>query len=132
MFSSIRLGLDHLYHNSRASWFALHPVDIPLVKAETVQALLLMARSLNGGVLYPSCKHRKGHPPLIHRNLIPHILSWNGDMGLRGALKGAAAQYLNINDTAVLADMDYPHDYARALRIFHAGNFVPLETCHAH
>ena len=114
MFSSVMSGVRALSQTSRA--FFVHPADIPLVRAQTVQRLAAEFDATEPAVLYPTFDGRRGHPTLIRRDLLPRILAWHGAGGLRACLGGYAAdsRELPVADEAVLLDMDTEEDY-RAL-----------------
>ena len=113
MFTSVQAGIRALPPDGEA--FFVHPVDIPLVRTQTIGRLL---RAMRGGahtVVYPAFDGRRGHPPLIDAGLAPRILQWPGTGGLRGFLQGHDGQSfdLAVADEAVLMDMDTPQDYER-------------------
>lgn len=126
MFSSIRKGVQALPDGLDA--FFLLPVDIPMVRGATCAAL---AGAFADGVeiVYPAFRGMRGHPPLIGSALVPEILAWNGDGGLR-ALLGKHAEksvVLDVPDQGVALDMDTPDDY-RMLNELAALEDMPSES----
>jgi len=113
MFSSVKAGVQALDSQTRA--FFVLPVDIPLVRPETITLLLKTWQKENPTILYPVFKGERGHPPLISTRARNHILSWSGLKGLRGALDKLAAFSLEIEtaDKYILMDMDHPEDYEK-------------------
>ena len=112
MFTSVVSGLKHL--PARCTAFFMHPVDIPLVRPQTVSALIHAYESKPISVLYPVFDTERGHPPLISANLIPEILSWSGNGGLKAFLEGRhgdAVRDLPVADEATLLDLDTPEAY---------------------
>ena len=111
MFTSITRGIGSLPADCRA--FFILPVDIPLVRPFTVRALIHTYRKRQGKIHYPVFNGRRGHPPLIHADLIPDILQWKGTGGLGGFLERHAAMSVDVPvpDEAVLMDMDTPADW---------------------
>ncbi|MDD3312769.1 DVU_1551 family NTP transferase [Pseudodesulfovibrio sp.] len=117
MFSSVRTGVAALPEEAEA--FFVLPVDIPLVRAETVARLVESYGRARPAVLYPRFRGERGHPPLLDRSLIPDILAHDGEGGLRRVLerREADAMDLDVADFGTVHDLDTPEDYelARAL-----------------
>jgi CTP:molybdopterin cytidylyltransferase MocA len=112
MFSSVQAGLEKVEDEAV---FVL-PVDIPLVSPSTLSAMSkFLADGGRQNVIIPRYGGKNGHPPLIPARLIPSLLAWEGENGLRGALCTLPKTYLETADEAVLWDMDTPADYARLL-----------------
>lgn len=113
MFSSVLAAAASLEAENEA--FFLLPVDFPLLRPESVDSLLRAWRSGAGGILYPTCYGRRGHPPLLATFYREAILAWPGHGGLRALLKQYQEDAVNIEtgDEGILLDMDTPEDYAR-------------------
>lgn len=127
MLSSIKAGVTALSPNLDA--FFLLPVDVPLVKPATLQALKQARRSEpNSAVVIPAFLGRRGHPPLVATRLIPGILEWDGPGGLRTFLDRyeEASLVLEMPDQGVVTEMNTPEEYA-ALRSFALGRGIPTE-----
>lgn len=117
MLSSIQQGVENLAENFSA--FFILPVDIPLVRVQTISKLLRhhrmqMPKSL---VVYPTFRNKRGHPPLISTRLIPDILQWKQSGGLKTILKCFENQSCNVQviDEYILLDMDTDQDYQSLL-----------------
>lgn len=117
MYSSVQEGVKSLEPDMRA--FFMAPVDTPLVRPDTVQRILSsFAGRGKPGIIYPVYRGRRGHPTLIAAKYVGEILSGAQPDGLRGLLsrhEGEAAE-VEVNDEAVLLDMDTPEDYQNLLR----------------
>ncbi len=115
MFSSVLAGVESLEEDIGA--FFLLPVDIPLVRRETVTTLLEIYRSGAGSILYPVFRGKRGHPPLMSARYIEEIVGWEGDGGLKSFLALHEAEAVNVEtgDENILLDMDTPSDYERVL-----------------
>lgn len=113
MFDSVCLGLRALPDS--VSRVLITPVDIPAVKAETIQTLL----QCSGELVRPVCDGRSGHPVVLSRSAAVKLLSHDGTMGLRGAIaaKNIAVQDVAVDDVGTLYDADTPADYRRLLHI---------------
>ena len=116
MFSSVQAGVGRINRNCRA--FFLLPVDIPLVRPETLQALLAAFEREKGEICHPTFRGKHGHPPLLSAALIPEILDFQGEGGLRALLsryKGRTTDVV-VDDPGILLDLDTREDYEKALR----------------
>ncbi len=113
MFSSVKCGLEAVSsHGARAVF--IQPVDIPLIRPATLDILLHAAQKAPARIYYPCFNSRRGHPVLIAANLIPDILAWNGEGGLKGCLSTYPdlARELPVTDSNILFDIDIPQDLA--------------------
>lgn len=109
MLRSVQLGLMQV---GRCDGFFLLPGDMPAVRTDVFEAL----RAAFDGeteLLCPVTGGRRGHPVLISSRLIPLILAYRGEGGLRAALSGCRTDEIAVDDSGVLTDLDTPGDYAR-------------------
>ncbi|BCS88054.1 DVU_1551 family NTP transferase [Pseudodesulfovibrio sediminis] len=117
MFSSVQTGVGML--DDDIDGFFMLPADMPLVRCETVGRLMDEFTMFPSSVVYPRFLGERGHPPVIHRKMIPEILAHNGTGGLRSILERYedTARDLDVADYGTLHDLDHPADYglARAL-----------------
>ena len=114
MYSSILTGVKALEHPGDA--FFLLPVDIPLVRPQTVRQLALAFKQHHAPpVCYPLFQSKRGHPPLINSRLIDAILSYDGNGGLREFLRGYENKAISIQveDPFIRLDADTPRDLQR-------------------
>lgn len=107
MLRSVQLGLEKL---GECDGFFLLPGDMPAVGGG-VFAALMEAFDGESRVIYPTCRGKKGHPPLIRASLIPEILAYNGEGGLRAILQKNSPTYVEHPDTGTAIDLDTPEDY---------------------
>lgn len=118
MFSSIQAGCRALPPG--ISGFLLWPVDIPLIRSQTVTALMdaWESRKSNTRVIYPAYQGERGHPPVISADLIPDILNYSGPGGMRALLDQVEQKAcdLAVWDRLILEDMDTPAAYERIRR----------------
>ena len=91
MFSSICMGLNYI--EDLCNRVFVLPAKFPVFLRETVERLMHseaeIARPVFGG-------HR-GHPVLISSKVLPFIVSYQGEGGLRGALRQAAEKFQEEN-----------------------------------
>ncbi|MEY8000862.1 NTP transferase domain-containing protein [Clostridium sp. Mt-5] len=102
MFDSAKIGLNFL--QDKCDQVIFNPVNIPMFTPETIQRMM----ECGAKVILPSYHGKTGHPLLISSELIPEILKYNGNMGMRGAIKsiGVERQWMEIEDEGILHDMD--------------------------
>lgn len=120
MYSSIKCGVRHLANESDG--FFLLPVDIPLVRPGTIRLLARSFSTTPAAITYPTFVGKRGHPPLIGRDLLPAILDKkHPEGGLRFLLQ--SLEYKNpqqvvdvpVPDANILFDMDSPEEYTAGL-----------------
>jgi molybdenum cofactor cytidylyltransferase len=115
MYSSIQAGVQTLKKEDVA--FFLLPGDIPLIRPETLSEMVLVFWQEDAGILYPTFKGRRGHPPLISARYRDLILSMKPPGGLRSVLANHERDAIEIeaDDSGILIDLDTPQDYRRIL-----------------
>lgn len=111
---SLQLALSKLPED--CARVLISPVDIPLVRQDTVARLL----AVKGAFVRPSFCGRSGHPVILDSRLIPFVREYGGPGGLGGAVRQlkTAAQDVPVNDANILFDNDTPEDYWRTLTRF--------------
>lgn len=131
MFSSIKVGVSHLKTGYQG--FIILPVDIPLIRPETIKQLIINGSLHPGKIIYPVFNKRRGHPPLIPTTLITEILNQNISSSLRDILDKHKEDVLEIKvaDQNILFDIDSPKDYQLALQRFHSYDIPSKEECEA-
>ena len=115
MFSSIKVGVDHLDGRLRA--FFLVPGDMPFVRPQTFQTLLAAFDPEKMDMLRPRYGDKRGHPVLISASRIPSIAGYGGSGGLRAVVKKQNWRTVDLdcNDPGILVDLDNLVDYENAL-----------------
>jgi len=118
MLTSVQIGVNQL--NPESSAFFLQPVDIPLIRERTLQALMRAHAAQPHGIIYPVFHDTRGHPPLIPRKYAKRIIAYRGKGGLRGCLQVYEKNAFNIPvvDEGILMDMDNRDQYDRIKRRF--------------
>lgn len=113
MFSSVLAGINALPADVES--FFIHPVDIPLVRSHSLTRLMAAFDENPAPVIYPVFDGQRGHPPLIHGELVAAILAHDGSGGLRAVLDRFDAKALEIPvaDEGILLDLDTPEDFQR-------------------
>lgn len=116
MLQSVRLGCEALL---LCDAFFLLPGDMPAAGEETFRLLADAWRETPDRVVFPTLNGRRKHPPLIPATLIPEILSFCGEGGLRafwGKLDGRL-RTVPAEDPGTGLDLDTPEDYRTCLAL---------------
>jgi molybdate transport repressor ModE-like protein len=111
MFESVKIGLQYL--REKCDQVLVTPVDVPLFTLDTVEALIQSGEKLAA----PVYNGEKGHPVLIAHELIPALMEYDGNGGLREAIRrcGQACQLISVEDQGVLIDIETEQDYSEIL-----------------
>ena len=92
----------------------LWPVDVPLVRASTLTALLNPPQA---PICVPSYERRRGHPVILDASLRDPVLALDPDAPLRDLVRAHAARgqvhHVAVDDPAVRWDLNTPEDHAR-------------------
>lgn len=123
MFDSAKIGLAYLQNKCDAIFFT--PADVPLFTGKTLEKL----KNTKAFVAKPVCKGKGGHPLLIRKEVLPSILAYDGDMGLKGALDGLKQEIIKVPvpDEGILYDADTPDDYKNLLS-YHNNQLLRMEV----
>ena len=132
MYTSIQAGASQL--GSMCSGFFLLPVDIPLVRRDTIKLLAEFFATSLPLITYPLYAGKRGHPPLISIELVSGIIDQHHpEGGLRSLLATIEAQHptqvqnVTVTDANILFDMDTPDDYASGLQRLAHNNYPTME-----
>lgn len=115
MSQSLRAGLAKV--DPAASGVFVCLADQPLVKAETLVNLSLRHVERPGMIIVPVYCGKKGHPPLLPREIAAEIYSLPTLRDLMVKHSGRLYR-LEVPDEGVLLDMDTWEDYQRMLERF--------------
>jgi molybdenum cofactor cytidylyltransferase len=131
MYSSVRAGLRQL--PSEIDAFFVAPVDIPLVRTATIRRMMEKAVESPGKIIYPEFQHTRGHPTLIPAQLIPAILGWEKEGGLRAVLDAyqETALEVAVPDRYILFDIDTPEEYRQLLESYSRYRVPTEDECEA-
>ncbi|HZO89913.1 MAG TPA: nucleotidyltransferase family protein [Chthonomonadaceae bacterium] len=118
MLSSVQAGVRALPADCAAFFLVLG--DQPMVQPETFRALLSAWRQSDAPLVAPTFEGRRGHPVLFSSRCAADILALPVGETLKTVVARYAAQRreVPVSDPAILADVDTPEDYARALRLW--------------
>jgi molybdate transport repressor ModE-like protein len=98
LFESVKIGLRYLKGKSNRVFFA--PVNAPMCTLDTLDQL----GAVDGDVVTPSYHEKGGHPVVIADRVIDEILSYQGEDGLRGAVRtmGDRRIWVPVKDPGVV------------------------------
>lgn len=88
-------------------------VDVPLVTAETVRAVIACYRRTHAPVVRPTSGSRHGHPLLVDRSLFAELRAADPDAGAKPVIRAHAsvAGDLEIADEGAFRDIDTEEQY---------------------
>jgi CTP:molybdopterin cytidylyltransferase MocA len=111
--SSILAGLRAIDRPGVAAML-LTLVDVPLVTAETVRAVLMRYRSTSAAVVRPVNGARHGHPVLVDRRLFGRFRSADAASGAKPIVRANASAVgdVEVFDEGAFLDIDTPEEYA--------------------
>jgi len=113
--TSLRLALAELDHD--AAGLVYLPVDHPLVRPDTVRALVDVARVSGAALTLPVHGGERGHPAVFGARLFAEL----ADPALEGGARTVTHRHLDgallveVNDPGVLVDIDTPEVYEDAI-----------------
>lgn len=88
-------------------------VDVPLIGADTVRALLARAPSSPAQVVRAVHHGRHGHPVIFKRVLFEALRRADPAVGAKAVVRSAVVEDVEVGDAGVLEDIDTPEDYRR-------------------
>ncbi len=123
MFHSIQLGLRSMPEDIKG--VLLSPGDIPLIKPSTIARLIEERERTFLNIIIPSFNNRRGHPILLGKEVISEAAGYQGKDGMHGFLeeRKELIQYINVEDSFMLMDLDKPEDYKKVLELYSEGRF---------
>ncbi|MDL2317804.1 NTP transferase domain-containing protein [Eubacteriales bacterium OttesenSCG-928-A19] len=118
MFDSILCGLAAMRQSGMSAQVLIHPCDAPSVAPQTMYQLRTVLAFAGACAIRPSFANRGGHPLLLDASLLPGLLAYSGDGGLRGYLRTLGDRFLTLPcyDATVLEDADTPAQYHEICR----------------
>jgi molybdenum cofactor cytidylyltransferase len=113
MLQSLQLGLAALPEDAEAFLVVLG--DQPQIETRVVEQVIDTYLQKGPAILIPSYQMRRGHPWLVRRDLWQSLSSLAADANLRQFLNLHKDQieYLNVDSTSVLMDLDTPEEYQK-------------------
>jgi molybdenum cofactor cytidylyltransferase len=92
-------------------------VDVPLVRAATVAAVIARFRETGAPIVRPRHEARHGHPVLIDRRLFDDIRISDPHAGIKPVVRAYASAQgdVDVDDPGAFFDVDTPEDYAQVM-----------------
>lgn len=121
MIDSAKIGMAYL--QKRCDRILFCPVDVSFFTAETVGKVL----EQEGPLVVPIYQGKSGHPVCVDDVLIPAILAYQGERGIKGALYslGVEPVKVDVDDEGVLSRTDTPEDYRHLVELHNSGLIHP-------
>jgi molybdenum cofactor cytidylyltransferase len=115
MSSSVHAGLQALRPEIQAVLLVLG--DQPALTADLLQSLAAHYRATRAPIVAPFYRGQRGNPVLFDRVLFAELLAVEGDRGGRLVVARHQEQVerVDVQDAAVVMDIDSPQDYEEAL-----------------
>jgi molybdenum cofactor cytidylyltransferase len=113
-FSSLQAGLRQI--SAKPESVIVWPVDLPLVRTDTVAALIKSAQ--NNPITVPVYHGKKGHPVVYSAETIKKILSMEPTHTGKDLFEYFKDRItlIDVEDAAVLIDIDTSEDYERYIK----------------
>jgi len=111
--SSVQTGLAALAPD--AAWTLVALVDMPLVRVDSVRAVVAAALGADPSVevVVPVHRGRRGHPIALRRSIFPRVAALGPDEPLHVVVRAARGLDVPVDDAGVLVDFDAPGDVRR-------------------
>jgi molybdenum cofactor cytidylyltransferase len=110
--SSLLVGLDAV-DTPEVTGVLVTLVDVPLVSAVTVRAVLGQAGNSRAPILRAVHRGRHGHPVLFQRAIFDALRQADPNLGAKAVLRSHPVEDVEVGDAGIAEDIDTPEDYAR-------------------
>ena len=90
-------------------------VDVPFVQAATVSALRVRARSSSASIVRAVYHGSHGHPVIFQRAIFDALRRADPAVGAKAVVRAATIEDVEVDDPAVVEDVDTPDDYRRVV-----------------
>jgi len=110
MLKSIQIGLSSLPEEVQSVMVALG--DQPTIRSEVIRKILQTVDDTGEGLIFPSYRHRRGHPWTVNREFWSEICSLSENETARTFIQAHASTIHYVNfDLDPPEDMDTPEMY---------------------
>jgi molybdenum cofactor cytidylyltransferase len=118
--SSIWTGMDEVC-DADAEAVLVTLIDVPLVRVDTVRAVLDGWRTSRAAVVRPEFGGRRGHPVVFDRSIFDELRAAPLSEGARAVVRAHRPRVLDlpVDDPGCLIDIDTPADYDHRIRQSH-------------
>ena len=111
--SSLVVGLDAIDDGPRVVAALVTLVDVPLVSAATVSALIARVPHSSASILRATCGRRHGHPVVFKRAVFDALRHADPGEGAKAVVRAHAVEDVEVDDPGVVRDVDTLEDYRR-------------------
>jgi molybdenum cofactor cytidylyltransferase len=91
-------------------------VDVPLVQASTVAAVIAEWRRTRAAIVRPASGDRHGHPVVFDRSVFEDLRAADLAVGAKSVFAKHAAVNVEVKDAGAFEDIDTPADYEKLIR----------------
>lgn len=131
MLASAKIGIRDLLDMDGVVFL---PGDIPLIAPGTYGRILDRAAFLLEGEcrihgMIPVWENKKVHPLFLFQEAVRMVLEYQGDDGLRGALRMMETEKIPVSDPGAARDADRPDDFERLSEYARRTKGVSGEIC---
>jgi len=101
-FDSVKLGLE--YMRDQCDQIVYTPVNVPMVTPDTIQKMISTKKPL----VVPSYHGKSGRPVLLDRQILPRIMNYQGESGLKGAIESISdvRTFMEVEDEGIIHTTD--------------------------
>ena len=112
--SSLLAGLEAV-EDSLLEAVLVTPVDVPLVSARTVAAVIGAWRRTRAPIVRPANGARHGHPVMFDRSVFDDLRTADPNVGAKAVFALHRDRVLNVevDDAGAFEDIDTPGDYEK-------------------
>ncbi len=119
MRDSVEFGLRRIEERyapgPRDGWILL-PADHPMLDPSVLRALIAEWRRRDCEILVPTYRGKRGHPTFFRWALVPAVRALPADAGLNRLLRERAVDEVEIDNRAIITDLDTREDYEALLK----------------
>lgn len=91
-------------------------VDIPLIQASTVRALVDRAARSSAPVLRATYRGAHGHPVVFKRSVFDALRAADPAVGAKAVMRAYEIEDVEVDDPFVVRDVDTPEDYETLIK----------------
>jgi len=115
--SSVQAGIRFI--SQQTEGIMVLPVDLPLLRKETIDELIDYFYKNKPLILIPSYQKRKGHPPVFHASLKEEILGLSWEEGLNRVAQRhpQKTHFLPVEDKGTCLTFNTPEEFEDLLKI---------------
>ena len=105
---------------ARAPAVLMTLIDVPLVNAGTVRALIAAQREHGAPIVRPVSHGRHGHPVIFGRELFPEFEHADPARGAKPVVRAHASEMIevSVDDEGAFTDIDTREDYERFIGVW--------------